>query len=182
MIACGRKTEAMVLNKAVRRRNRALNQILIVLLLLMAPGMAGAALRIGDIVPSINLAGVNGATFKIPESLNGKVVVLHFWQIGCTSCRLEMPAMDNLYNKYRGKGLEILAVNVGQRKETVKSFASDLGVSYPILIDVDGKSASLYGVTDLPRTYLVDRSGIVRYRILGGATPEMLKKLILSLF
>jgi peroxiredoxin len=109
------------------------------------------------------------------------VVILHFWQIGCTSCRLEMPAMDDLYSKYRRKGLEILAVNVGQRKEAVKSFASDLRVSYPILIDADERSASLYGVTDVPRTYVVDRSGIVRYRILGGATPEILKKLILSL-
>jgi len=63
----------------------------------------------------------------------------------------------------------------------VKSFAADLGVSYPILIDTDGKSASLYGVTDIPRTYVIDRNGMVRYRILGGATPEILKRLILSL-
>jgi cytochrome c biogenesis protein CcmG/thiol:disulfide interchange protein DsbE len=63
----------------------------------------------------------------------------------------------------------------------VKAFAAELGVSYPILIDMDGKSAALYGVTDIPRTYVIDRSGVVRYRILGGATPEMLKKLILSL-
>jgi cytochrome c biogenesis protein CcmG, thiol:disulfide interchange protein DsbE len=155
---------------------------LMVLLLLMVPGMAaGATLRIGDLVPSTVFTGVNGVTVRIPDSIKGQVVILHFWQIGCTSCRLEMPAMDDLYSKYRRKGLEILAVNVGQRKETVKSFASDLRVSYPILIDADSKSASLYGVTDLPRTYVVDRSGMVRYRILGGATPGILKKLILSL-
>jgi cytochrome c biogenesis protein CcmG, thiol:disulfide interchange protein DsbE len=181
MIVCGRKMEVMVPNKATWRWNWVLNQVLIILLLLMVPGIAGAALRIGDMVPSITLTGVNGATIRIPESLNGKVVILHFWQIGCTSCRLEMPAMDGLYSKYRRKGLKILAVNVGQRKEAVNSFASDLRVSYPILIDADGRSASLYGVTDVPRTYVVDRSGIVRYRILGGATPEILKKLILSL-
>jgi peroxiredoxin len=89
--------------------------------------------------------------------------------------------MDGLYGKYRRKGLEVLAVNVGQKNEAVKAFAAELGVSYPILIDMDGKSAVLYGVTDVPRTYVIDRSGVVRYRILGGATPEMLKKLILSL-
>jgi len=182
MIVCGRETEMMVRQKVAGRQHGVLNRGLIVLLLLVVPGMAaGAALRIGDLVPPAAFAGVNGATVRIPDSIKGKVAILHFWQIGCTSCRLEMPAMDDLYRKYRGKGLEILAVNVGQRKETVKSFASDLGVSYPILIDAEGKSASLYGVTDVPRTYVIDRSGMVRYRILGGATPEILKKLILSL-
>jgi cytochrome c biogenesis protein CcmG/thiol:disulfide interchange protein DsbE len=151
------------------------------LAILTAAGSANAALRIGNTLPPVTLSGIDGAAIRIPETLKGKVVILHFWQIGCSSCKLEMPAMDVLYAKYRRKGLEILAVNVGQKKETVKAFAAELGVSYPILIDMDGKSAALYGVTDIPRTYVIDRSGVVRYRILGGATPEMLKKLILSL-
>ena len=149
--------------------------------LLVVSGTAGAALRIGDTLPAAALASVNGAVIRIPESLSGKVVIVHFWQIGCSSCRLEMPMMDHLYKTYRKKGLEILAINIGQPKETVRSFASDLKVSYPILMDADARSASLYGVTDVPRTYVIDRSGVVRYRILGGTSPEMLKKLILSL-
>lgn len=155
---------------------------IIPLALLAAAGSGHAApLRIGDTVPSILFPSANSTTVRVPESLNGKVVILHFWQIGCTSCRLEMPAMDDLYSKYRRKGLEILAINVGQQQKAVKSFASDLRVSYPILMDAVGKSASLYGVTDVPRTYVIDRNGMIRYRILGGATPEILKKLILSL-
>ncbi len=154
--------------------------IFLALLAVVDTGNA-ATLRIGDTVPSITLPGVNGKTLRIPEIFRGKVMVLHFWQIGCTSCRLEMPAMDDLYSTYRKKGLEVLAVNVGQRKEDVRAFTAELGVSYPILIDADGKSSSLYGVTDVPRTYIVDRSGVIRYRIFGGATPEVLKKLIISL-
>ena len=156
----------------------------LMLWLLLLPALArpaDAALRIGDILPSTTLFGVNGAPIRIPEALNGKVTILHFWQIGCSSCKLEIPAMDVLYRKYRGKGLEILAVNVGQKKEAVKIFAADLRLSYPILLDSEGKSAALYGVTDIPRTYVIDRSGVVRYRIFGGATTEMLKKLVLSL-
>jgi cytochrome c biogenesis protein CcmG, thiol:disulfide interchange protein DsbE len=151
------------------------------LLLLALARPADAALRIGDMLPSATLLGVTGAPIRIPEALKGKVVILHFWQIGCSSCKLEIPAMDVLYRKYRGKGLEILAVNTGQKKESVKIFAAELRVSYPILIDSEGTSATLYGVTDVPRTYVIDRSGVVRYRIFGGTTPEMLKKLVLSL-
>lgn len=142
---------------------------------------AAATLRIGATLPPIILSRINQTDVRIPDDIRGKVVILHFWQIGCSSCQLEMPAMDELYAKYRKKGLEILAVNIGQQKEAVKAFAAEIGVSYPILIDPDGKGAKLYGATDVPRTYIIDRNGVVRYRILGSATTEMLKKLILSL-
>jgi cytochrome c biogenesis protein CcmG, thiol:disulfide interchange protein DsbE len=155
--------------------------ILLLFALLAAAGPAEAALRIGSALPSAVFPGVTGAPVRIPESVKGKVVILHFWQIGCSSCKLEMPVMDDLYKQYQRKGLEVLAVNVGQKKAVVQTFAAELGVTYPILIDPDGKGAALLGVTDVPRTYVIDRSGIVRYRILGGATSEMLKKLILSL-
>jgi cytochrome c biogenesis protein CcmG/thiol:disulfide interchange protein DsbE len=154
--------------------------ILFLAFLLFTNG-ASAALRIGDTIPPVTLSGIDGAPVRIPESLKGKVVILHFWQIGCSSCKLEMPAMDDLYGKYRRKGLEVLAVNVGQKKEAVTAFAAELRVSYPLLIDPDEKNARLFGVADVPRTYVIDRSGVVRYRILGSAMPEILKKLILSL-
>jgi cytochrome c biogenesis protein CcmG/thiol:disulfide interchange protein DsbE len=168
-------------NLGKQRRAAVLRTAILLLMLLAAAGSADAALRIGDTAPSMTLSGTDGATVRIPENLTGKVVLLHFWQIGCSSCKLEMPAMDTLYKQYRRKGLEILAVNVGQKKEAVRTFAAELGVSYPLLIDPDEKAARLLGVTDVPRTYVIDRSGIVRYRIVGGAKPEMLKKLILSL-
>jgi peroxiredoxin len=151
------------------------------LTLLTAPGNAGAAPRIGDRVPAVTLAGLNGAVIRIDEGLRGKVLILHFWRIGCTSCQLEMPAMDLLYRDYRSRGLEILAVNVGQDKGRVSTFASELKVSYPLLIDPDEKGAGIFGVNDVPRTYVIDRKGVIQYRIIGGATPEMLKKMILSL-
>ncbi|MDA8125436.1 MAG: TlpA disulfide reductase family protein [Deltaproteobacteria bacterium] len=155
--------------------------LLLALLAVVRPAEATAALRIGSSLPSVTLTAVNGMAVKIPESVKGKVVILHFWQIGCSSCKLEMPVMDELYGKNRQKGLEVLAVNVGQNREKVKSFAAELGVSYPLLIDAEKKSAALYGVTDVPRTYVVDRKGIVRYRILGSASAETLKKLVFSL-
>lgn len=154
--------------------------VLLAVLLATAPD-AGAAVRIGDLLPPITLDRMGGVPARIPEHFRGKVLVLHFWQMGCSSCRLDMPAMDGLYRRYRGKGLEILAVNVGQGRKEVKAYAANLGVSYPILVDPEGRSASLLDVNDIPRTYIVDRSGVVKYRILGSATPETLKRLIESL-
>ena len=154
---------------------------LILLALSVVAWSAEAALRIGSALPPVTLPGVDGAPVRLPENIKGKVVILHFWQVGCSSCKLEMPAMDVLYKQYQRKGLEVLAVNVGQKREVVRRFSAELQASYPLLIDPDEKSARLLGVTDVPRTYVIDRNGIVRYRIIGGATPETLKKLILSL-
>ncbi|MHB8770458.1 MAG: TlpA family protein disulfide reductase [Syntrophales bacterium] len=154
---------------------------LILLVSIPAAWSAEAALRIGSVLPPVTLPGVDGAPVRLPDSVRGKVVILHFWQVGCSSCKLEMPAMDSLYKQYQRKGLAVLAVNVGQKREVVRSFAAELRPSYPLLIDSDEKGARLFGVTDVPRTYVIDRKGIVRFRILGGATPETLKKLVLSL-
>ncbi len=179
-----RKTAGKKNGRGVRRARWMPLLLLLLGLALQATAAAYAAepgLRIGGTLPSTVIPGTEGSPVRIPEALRGKVAVLHFWQIGCSSCKLEMPAMDRLYRRYRDKGLEVFAVNVGQKKEAVKGFAAELGVSYPILIDSEGKNAAVYGITDVPRTYILDRGGIVRYRIFGGAAPETLKRLVLSL-
>jgi peroxiredoxin len=154
------------------------------LLLMALPYAAGAAEgapRIGSLLPAAAFQALDGSTVRIPDGIRGKVAILHFWRAGCSSCKLEMPAMDGLYAAYRRRGLEILAVNVGQKPDIVRAFAKELRVSYPLLTDPEGRSAALYGAADVPRTYIVDRAGVVRYRILGGAAPETVRKLVLSL-
>jgi cytochrome c biogenesis protein CcmG, thiol:disulfide interchange protein DsbE len=138
-------------------------------------------LKIGDPPPRIALKDLNGAPVRLPDDYRGKVVIIHFWAGGCSSCKEEMPAMETLYISYGRKGLVILAVNMGQRKETVKILVRGLGITYPVLLDSDREMAMKYGVVGVPRTYMVDRNGIIRYRIIGAASAEMLKKQVLSL-
>jgi cytochrome c biogenesis protein CcmG/thiol:disulfide interchange protein DsbE len=142
---------------------------------------AGGPLRVGNTPPRIKLIDLNGTAVRVPDDFRGKVVILHFWAGGCSSCAEEMPAMEKLYEKYRRKGLVILAVNVGQKKELVKRLVKDAGITYPVLLDPDRKMAEIYDVVGVPRTYLVDRKGVIRYKILGSASSETLKKQLLSL-
>ncbi len=141
----------------------------------------GAPLRVGDMPPAVTLHDLNGSAVRFPGDYRGKVVILHFWVGGCSSCREEMPDMESLYDKYRKKGLVILAVNVGQRRDIVKSLVRGLGISYPVLLDSDKRMADRYDVVGLPRTYLIDRNGVIRYKILGSASVEMLQKRVLSM-
>lgn len=163
-----------------------LSVLLFLALSLCAPAYSVTAadkhpLRAGDVSPIVALRDLNGAVVRFPANYRGKVVILHFWQGGCSSCREELPGMESLYMKYRGQGLAILAVNVGQRRDIVARLVRSFDVSYTFLLDLDKEMAERYNVVALPTTYLIDRSGVIRYRILGSANLELLKKRVLSM-
>jgi peroxiredoxin len=139
------------------------------------------ALRVGDPVPRVTMETLAGGTLAIPDAVRGKVTVLHFWSAGCSSCKEEMPALDALYRAYGGKGLAVLAINVGQKRDAVRQFLGTLRVSYPILLDPDRRVASAYEATGVPRTFILDRSGAIRYKIVGEVPEETLKKFLQSL-
>jgi thiol-disulfide isomerase/thioredoxin len=138
-------------------------------------------LRVGEASPIVALRELNGSVVRFPGHFRGKAVILHFWAGGCSSCKEEMPGMESLYNKYRGKGLVVLAVNVNQPREMVKKLVRGFGVTYPVLLDTDGEMAERYDVAGLPRTFLIDRNGVIRCKIVGPVSVEILEKRILGL-
>ena len=89
-----------------------------------------------------------------------------------------MSHLQELYAKYRDKGLVILAVNVRQDQETVERFIAKLGISYDTLMDVEGDVARRYGVMGLPTTFFVNRDGTLKSRILGESTPETFEQIV----
>ena len=182
-------TETLPHGKAGCLKGKALRQLTLWLAaaVMALPGalapsaLAQGPLRIGDAPPRITLAELGGRSLRIPDEVRGKVVILHFWAGGCSSCREEMPAMESLYTRYGKRGFAILAVNVGQRKETVRKFAAELKVSYPVYLDPEAKVAREYEVVGVPKTFILDRNGVIRYKIVGGASKESLNKLVGSL-
>ena len=100
-------------------------------------------------------------------SFRGKLVVLNFWATWCPPCRLEMPAMERLYQEFRGKGLEIVAVNFMESREQVQAFAEEQKLTYPMLLDGKAEIAEQYGVMRLPETVLIGRKGEVLAKSIG---------------
>ncbi len=100
-------------------------------------------------------------------SFRGKLVVLNFWATWCPPCRLEMPAMERLYQEFRGKGLEIVAVNFMESREQVQAFAEEQKLTYPMLLDSKAEIAEQYGVMRLPETVLIGRKGEVLAKSIG---------------
>jgi peroxiredoxin len=156
--------------------------VVLICLPLHIPRAFGAPLRVGSSPPPVALSGLSGAAVRIPDDVRGKVAILHFWSTGCTTtCRDEMSAMESLYAAYRSRGLAVVAVNVGQKGSEVKEFLKGLNLSYPVVLDQDRKTALKYDSVDLPRTFILDKKGLIRYKIIGGASEGTLKKMVLSL-
>jgi len=91
--------------------------------------------------------------------LRGKVIVLNFWASWCLECRSEMAMLERLQREFSSRGLAIIGVNARENKEAVGRYARELGLTFPLVFDPDGKINALYGVIGLPTTFVVGRDG-----------------------
>ncbi len=122
------------------------------------------------------LPDLAGARVRL-SALTGKIVLLNFWATWCPACRAEMPSMQKVYQALRAEGLEILAVNLGEDGKTVRAFAKQQGLGFPIALDSDGSVGTQYGAHALPTTLLLDRHGLIFAWAVGSRewdSPEML--------
>ncbi len=152
--------------------------VLLVCSLSTASAAERSPLKIGDPPPRFTLTALDGKTVTVPDDLAGKAVVIHFWADWCPYCLDEMPVLESLYRQYRQQGLVIYAVNVGQEPDVAKAFVDRVRISYPVLLDREGRTAKQYGVLGLPRTFFLDRKGLIKYKLLGEASEDMLRKLV----
>jgi peroxiredoxin len=102
------------------------------------------------------------------SSTRGKAVFLNFWATWCPPCKEEMPDMERLHHRYRGRGLEVLALSVdADGAAVVAPFVKTHGFTFRIGLDAKMSVASLYGVRALPSTFIIDRQGTITYLALG---------------
>lgn len=133
----------------------------VLLLLLIPRSGAATTLVAGEAAPAFDLPALDGARVRLAD-LQGKPVVLNFWASWCTPCRREMPDFQALYDKYKGQGLQVYGINVGESKVAVADFQKQVGTSFPILIDEGDAAQTAYRILPLPATFFIDRSGTIR--------------------
>ena len=119
---------------------------------------------------------LNGQPFRLSEQ-KGKVVFLNFWATWCSPCIKEMPDMQEL-QKELGSKILVLAVGMGEEAERIEKFQKKYQFEFQIFPDPEMTVTQLYGVRNIPITYLVDTSGIIVGRALGPrewTRPKLLK-------
>lgn len=130
---------------------------------------ASAAPRITGIAPDFEWNAPDGKTVKLSD-LRGKVVVINFWATWCRPCREEMPAMQRVA---RSSDAVFLAVDLMEDGAKVRSFMDSLALDrLTPLLDLDGAVARRYAVLQLPQTFFVDATGVIRHIELGGTLDE----------
>ena len=131
--------------------------------------------KIGEEPPGLACTDIKGDAVSLSQ-FKGKVVVLYFWSGTC--CGDAVKQLEPFYGKNRFRGMEILAVNVGETKQAVESYAADNALTFTVAIDEHSTASWLYGVSGVPTIFIIDRSGIVREKILGDVQTSKLGDLI----
>lgn len=127
----------------------------------------------GRIAPAYRAPSIDGDTVDLAD-LRGSVVILNVWATWCRPCVAEMPALQRLHEQLGPDGLSIVAVSVdnaalvmGDPAAAVRSFVREYGITFPVLLDPETRIESAYPVAGLPVTYIIDRDGRIRERVLG---------------
>lgn len=131
---------------------------------LRAPG----PVEVGGPAPAYRAVSASGDSVSL-ESLRGKPVLLNVWATWCHPCRDEIPELQQLYERYRGRGLELVGVSVDApgHDDAIGAFARQYGMTYPVWRDPDEIVSATFLVVGVPATFLIDRAGVLRWKKTG---------------
>lgn len=145
--------------------------------------MDSKALDLGDPAPTFKASALVGNRSVSLESHRGKVVYLDFWASWCPPCLTSLPLLEDLRKEFAGDDFQILAVNLDRDPAKARRLIERIGIGYPSAHDPLGALPEAYGVETMPTSFLIDRSGNVRW-IHGGfrsGDVDLLRERIKSL-
>jgi peroxiredoxin len=146
-------------------------------------------LSVGDLAPElaadgpdgrIQLTDLNGTPIRLAD-LRGKGVWVNFWASWCPPCQFETPTIRAMDERYRDRGLVIVAVQVQQTVDAGRDYANRYGLTYTIGADVTGAIFHTYHVFALPTQFFIDPNGVLRQVVNGPVSEQRATQLIDSI-
>lgn len=126
--------------------------------------------RIGKVAPALTGTTADGATFDL-DKFRGKWVLVNFFATWCPPCEAEQPELVALSER-NADSLQVVSVAYEDSADKVEKFFADKGGDWPALVADTGEASLEYGVIKLPESYLIDPSGTVVHKFLGGVTAK----------
>ena len=135
-----------------------------------ATGQPGT--EVGSIMPEYSAMWLDGTKFVLHERRD-KVVLLNLWATWCGPCRFEIPELQTLHDKYAPQGFEVIGVSVDESGvESVRDFVKEHEMTYPVVLDAEGKLANVFQTSVLPTSVIIDRNGKIVWKKFGAIMPD----------
>ncbi len=128
---------------------------------------------VGAPAPDFTLTNLKGQPVTL-SSFKSRPALINFWATWCGPCRTEMPAIEAAYQKYKGEGLVVLAVDFDEPRDVVAEFTNALGLTFEILLDPGATVNDTYRVRNYPTSFFVSRDGTIAAFQIGAMTEAQL--------
>ena len=146
------------------------------------PGISTNAPLQGTPLQHAELVDLDDVTVSTSEwfTSTGKPVLVNFWFTSCPPCRREMPALQRAFETY-GEEVRFVGVNVQDSASAIRAFVDELGVTYEMLRDINGKLVVANGISAFPTTLFIDSNGRIVKQVAGELTSESIDRSIAAL-
>ena len=136
--------------------------------------------KVSFAAPELSLQNIKGETESLAD-YRDNIVLVNNWATWCPPCKAEMPTLAAYYNEHNGEGFTIIAIEAGDPVQGVSQFAASYGLKFSVWLDPNSASLKAFGNGTLPNSYVIDRSGTVRYAWTGEISKAMLEKYVTPL-
>ena len=143
---------------------------------------ADAAKLTAQAAPDFTLEALDGRQVRLAD-LKGQVVLINIWATWCPPCVREIPRLERTYARYRDQGFVLLGVNTTYQDDRAKvaAFVREQRMSYPVLLDMDGKVGRSYASSLMPSSFLIDRAGNIVLVRVGEVDEAQLQEQVAAL-
>lgn len=171
--------------KKTKKRNRYIYRSSILLVLIAATVFAvysnnkpdKGTYGVGDDAPDFKLQQLNeefSDTSLQLSDLQGKGVMINFWNTSCNPCEVEMPFLEETYETYRDKGIEFVSVSIDVNEFVLSKYIQSLGLSFPVVRDNNDQIKNLYSVQKLPSKVFINEDGEIVEIVEKAMKPDEL--------
>jgi peroxiredoxin len=144
-----------------------------------------ALIEPGTVAPDFTATDVATGQPTSLAAYRGKIVLLNVWATWCYPCRVEMPSMERLHQRFAGTDLRVVAVSVDRGDQRiVRDYAREAGLSFDILHDQAGEIQRIYQTAGVPESFVIDREGRIVKKVVGAAewdgpaTESLMRRLV----
>jgi len=156
-------------------QNKFLKLFNILALLILFSVSATAQVKEGENAPNFTLKNLDGKEISLNQ-FRGKHVLINFWATWCGPCKIEMPSLEALYERFKDRNFVLLAISNDMfGANIVKPFVKAHNINFPVLLDQRLKVSNAFGVVSLPTTFMIDPQGKIIGALFGAedwATPS----------